>query len=194
PARHDLERARLDDVMQRTIVEAELFARDCEVKRAALAGPERDALEALQLFDGARARGRNVARVELYDLVARAPARVLHVNAYVEAARRVDARRAQSKVRQAEGRVTEAVAEGEERRPRHVNVLGRVVVVRVGRAARVDVVVVERLLPDGARERRGQLAAGVHVAEENVGQSVPGLRAGEPRFEYGGRVLRDPVD
>src|SRR5256885_11173512 len=81
PSGHDLERARLDDVMHRTVVKAELFARDGEVKRAALAGPERDALEALQLFDGARARGRNVARVELYDLVARARARVLHVNA-----------------------------------------------------------------------------------------------------------------
>src|SRR2546421_3571125 len=126
PAGHDLERARLDDVTQRSVVEAELFARDGEVKRAALAGLERDALESLQLFDGARARGRNVARVELYDLVARAPARVLHVNAYVETSRGVDARRAQSKVRQAEGRVAEAVAEGEERRPWNVKVFGRV--------------------------------------------------------------------
>src|SRR2546421_1331825 len=127
PAGHDLERARLDDVARALVVEAELFARECEVERASLAGLERDALEALQLFDGARARGRNVARVELHDLVARARARVLNVNAYVETARGADDARAQPEIRESEGRVAEAVAEGEERRPGHVEVLRRVV-------------------------------------------------------------------
>jgi hypothetical protein len=41
-----------------------------------------------------------------------------------------------------------------------------------------------------ARERDGQLAAGVDVAEEDVGHGVAAFAAGLPGFEDGGNVLR----
>src|SRR5205085_9990703 len=137
----------------------------------ALAGSGRDALEAPQLFGGGTARGAHVADVGLHGLVPGAPPRVLHVNADLDTPRRRDACVAQAQVRQTEGRVAEGVAEGEERRDGHVQVL-RGVLLAARRAARARVVVVERLLAGGAREGDGEMACGVHVAGGDAGDGV----------------------
>ena len=100
-------------------------------------------------------------------------------------------------IRQTKLRVAQAVAEGIERREGRINVSRTVFGVgvrRVGRAACVLVIVVERLLPDGAREGDGQLAARIHIAEENIGDAVACLRSGEPRFENRVRIFREPFD
>ena len=60
--------------------------------------------------------------------------------------------------------------------------------------AGVRVVVVERHLADGPREGRGQLAAGVHVAEEGVDDRVAGLGPAEPGLEDRRHVVGDPGD
>ena len=83
--------------------------------------------------------------------------------------------------------------EREEGRGGGVDVLGRVSVAR-RRPPRVQVVVIEGHLADDAREGHGQFAAGVDVAEQDVGDRVPPLSPGEPGLEDRGYVLRDPAD
>ena len=51
-----------------------------------------------------------------------------------------------------------------------------------------------RHLADRARERDRQLASGVHVAEQHVGDRVPGLGTWKPRLEDRRHVLGDPAD
>jgi hypothetical protein len=97
-------------------------------------------------------------------------------------------------VRESKLGVAQPVAERVERRPGHVEKFGGVLVVRIRRPSRVLVVVVERQLSHGAREGDGELAAGVHVAEEHVGDGRAGLRAREPRLKDGGRILGGPVN
>ena len=81
--------------------------------------------------------------------------------------------------RQRERRVAEPVAEREQRRHRHVEVLRRVLLVG-RRAAGALVRVVERHLADRARERDRQLAARVDVAEQHVRGGVARLRPAVP--------------
>ena len=113
---------------------------------------------------------------------------------HAEAAVRRDRLRAELQVGKPEAGVAEAVAEREEGFPRDVQVLRRIAVIGLRRPAGVQVVVVEGHLADGAREGDGQLAAGVHVAEEDVGDGVAPLGAGEPGLEDRGHVLGDPAD
>ena len=91
--------------------------------------------------------------------------------------------RAEPQVVELERRVRQAEAERQLRAGRQVEVLRRVLVVRVGRTAGVLVVVVDRHLADRARERDRQLAARVHLAEQHVRDRVarPARPAPTPR-------------
>ena len=55
-------------------------------------------------------------------------------------------------------------------------------------------IVVERLLTDAARERDWQLAAGIDITKQHVGNRVAPLSAGEPGLQNRRRVLGNPVD
>ena len=55
-------------------------------------------------------------------------------------------------------------------------------------------IVIERLLPDAARERDGKLATRVNIAEQYVGNCVASLRSGKPGLQNRRGVLGNPVD
>ena len=83
-----------------------------------------------------------------------------------------------------ERRVAQPEAELVQRVARREVAVARVVLRRhVARAAGRLVVVVDRHLADRARERDRQLAAGVDLAEQHVGDRVAGLDAREPGLE-----------
>ena len=54
--------------------------------------------------------------------------------------------------------------------------------------------VVKRLLANGSGEACGQLAGGVDVAEEHIGQGGTGLDAGAPRLKNGRYMLGSPLE
>src|SRR4029078_10482333 len=93
---------------------------------------------------------------------------------------RVDAWRGDPEVRVREGRVTEAIAERKERRPWQIEVFRRVVVFLVGGETGVSVIVVEGDLARRAREGDRQLAAGVVIAKQHVGDRVAVLASEKP--------------
>src|SRR5207237_7727877 len=143
-------------------------------------------LEAAQVLLVSRDAAHKVARVELHDLVALARARVLQVEADRDVAARRLLRRADAKVAVSESGVAQAVAEIVERA---VDARLLALPLRVG--LRREVV---RYLPGGLRERDGELAARIVVAEENVGDGRSALRAGKPGLDDAGDVLVHPVD
>ncbi len=155
---------------------------------------ERDPPEALELLYGARDRARDVADIKLDDLVARELAGVLDIYGDLHRTGAEYLRLVHAEVREAECRVAEAVAERVKRRVRNVQVFRRVFFGFLYRAARAAVIVIERDLPDRARERDREFAAGVRVAEERVRDSGARHRAAIPRFEDGGRIFSDPVN
>src|SRR6185437_5001387 len=55
-------------------------------------------------------------------------------------------------------------------------------------------VVEDRKLTDRARDRHRQLAAGVHPAEQHVGDCMAGLLPEIPTLEERGRILREIID
>ena len=59
---------------------------------------------------------------------------------------------------------------------------------------RIQVVVVERHLPDNSGKRHRQLAAGVDVAEQDIGDGVAPFGSRQPGFQDCGNVLGDPAD
>src|SRR4030095_7365525 len=75
----------------------------------------------------------NVSYVELYDFIARALADVFDVNAYHNAAGRLDALRAECQIRQPELRIAQTESERKKRRNRSVQILRTVLVVWIGR-------------------------------------------------------------
>src|ERR1700728_4417300 len=63
-----------------------------------------------------------------------------------------------------------------------------------GRAAGGELRVVEGLLADSAGKAGWQLAGGIDVAEENIGDCGTGFDAGAPGLENGGHVLSGPFE
>src|SRR5205085_3496932 len=118
----DLERARFDREAQFAIIETEFRRAERERDAASLARLQRDALEAFQLANWSRDARSHVVYVELYHLVARAPACVCDFDADVQVSAHGDARRTQLQVRELKLRVAETIAEGIERRERHIQV------------------------------------------------------------------------
>ena len=80
-ANQDLDRAWLDCITQRPVVEAELMAVQRKTQLLALARIQADTLEALQFLDGPGHAGIGVADVELHDLVSSPAAGVGHADA-----------------------------------------------------------------------------------------------------------------
>ena len=64
--------------------------------------------------------------------------------------------------------------------------------VAVCRPPRGKLRVVERLLANGARETRRQLAGRVHIAKENIGNRGPRFDARTPRLKNGRHMLGGP--
>src|SRR5579885_3298029 len=54
--------------------------------------------------------------------------------------------------------------------------------------------IVERFLTGAARPRDGKFAAGIRIAEENVGDGVSRFSSRLPGFENGGDVFAGPRD
>src|SRR2546421_7568276 len=142
-------------------------------------------LEAAQVLLVSRDAAHEVARVELYDLVALARARVLQVEADRDVAARRLLQRANAKVAVRESGIAQPVSEIIERA-----VDARLLALPLSVGLRREVV---RYLPGGLREGDGELAARIVVAEENVGDGRSALRAGEPGFDDAGDVLVHPV-
>src|SRR5262245_5576425 len=114
PEKH-FDRARLDDIREVPIVEAELADRDAERDPPRLARLQRQAQEALELALRPRDRRLRVARVELHDLVARPLALVSHACLDDELAVPAHGRLGDPHLRQLERRVAEPVTERIER-------------------------------------------------------------------------------
>ena len=180
----DLDRARLDAEAALVVVEADVGRVERPADRRLLARLERHPLEPAQPAHGLRERRDRVVDVELRDVVARDRPGVGHVDGRGDRPARVHDRRGQAQVVDLERRVAEAVAELVERRAGADVAVARVVLRRrVTRTAGRLVVVVDRDLADVARERDRQLAAGVDLAEEHVGDAVARLDAAEPGLE-----------
>src|ERR1017187_4054338 len=102
-----------------------------------------------------------------------------------------------------EARVGKSVAKGEERAVWDIDVAGDKARVSVGRRREIDpsgrascwqVVVVERLLPDGAGKAHRELAAGRHISVECVSDGVPGLGSREPDRHDCSHMFAGPVE
>ena len=91
----------------------------------------------------------------------------------------------QPRILQLESGVAEAVTKREQRRD---------IVEQIAAARRRLVVVENGQVADGAREADGELAAGIGVAEEDVGDGVAGLLAEVPALEDDRHVRDEVVD
>src|SRR5579863_828618 len=184
-ADHDVEDAGLDDPFHALVINRERVGLELEFDGGFLAGLEREAVEAAQRHNGLSDGGELLVDVEFSDLVALAAPGVGDVDADGGCVARLHLRGRDAKVIEAKCGVAEAVAEGEER---------RAVDEGVAAVARRLVIVIVGKLPDGAREGDGQFAAGINVAEEDVGRSGAAFPAEIPAFENGGNVGSNPVD
>ena len=165
PADMERDPARLDDPAVIDPGIRELLGVEGERDRAALPGIEADAGETEQLDDGARDFGLLIADVQLDHFVAGAIAGVRHVDtddAFAAGGR--DFRPVDPQVRQLEGGVRQAEPERPQRPARAVDV----VALRTRAAAGWVVAIRDRDLSDMVRDRDGQLAARVLVADEDV--------------------------
>src|SRR5215216_1057056 len=194
-ARVDVDSPRLHDELPGVVVEPEVALIERERHRLRGAGVERDTLEAAQPPHGLRDARHRIVDVELHDVVPPPRAGVLDCDARPETPLRRDARRAEPEVRDLEGRVAQAETELEQRVASQEVAIPRVPPER--RAARPSgrlVVVVDRYLADPDRERDGQLAARVDLAEHHVGDSVARLHPREPGLEPRRRVADDVLE
>src|SRR5262245_46982070 len=94
-ADHYLEFTRLDHETVLAVPEAEVLRRQREFNALLLSRAQRDAPESFQLLDRPGDAGRDIAEVELHDLVAGAPAGVLDLDAGGNALVRANAGSAQ---------------------------------------------------------------------------------------------------
>src|SRR3984957_15234888 len=131
--------------------------------------------------------------VDLSDGVARSFAGVGYLDGDFEISIRRDLRVAELKACETERRVAKSVTE-------RIKRFGGKIPVTRGEAGGVFglvgeiVIVIERLLADGAGPGDGQLAAGIDVAEQNIGDRVTANRAGIPGFQNCGNVFRSPAN
>src|SRR5262249_4520893 len=112
---HNVEPARLDHTVHVQIQKRKFVRGDREVDRLALAGSERDAFEILQLHHGTRDGTHQVADVELNDCYPFDLARVRNGHADSPPAARPDLRGRHFQIRILQGRITQSIAEWEER-------------------------------------------------------------------------------
>ena len=102
-----------------------------------------------------------------------------------------------------EAGIGKSKAEWIERAVGHIDVAREEALLADGRPGEVDsrgrtpggeLVVIERLLADGAGKAHGQLAAGRDISVENIDDGMAGLGSGEPDFEDGREMLGGPVE
>ncbi len=153
---HDRKLARLDDEFHIDIPKCQPVGRDVERYGLSFARRERNALEAFQLFYGPGGGTYQVANVKLHYFVARAVAGVRDVDQHAGRFVAADRRSLQPRRTESELRVTQAKTEGEQRS--HV-------VKQIPAAGRRLVIVKCRQVAGRPRNRDGQLAARVGVAE-----------------------------
>jgi len=115
---HHLEFTCLNHVLHLSIVETKMFRAEGELDSLCLARLQRNTLEAFQLFHWSSHAGGYVTNVELYNLIARALAHILHLDTNLELSIASDARVAKLKIRDLELCVAKAEAKWKLWRPR----------------------------------------------------------------------------
>ena len=189
-ADHHLHGRRLDDQLHSRVIVRQQFDRERERDVLAFARCEMHAPETTQFLHRSREAGAVGTCVELHHLVTGAVARVHHLDGDLHDAIHRHPRRCDGQVLEGKGRVAQSKAKGEERFVALVHVR-----TEEERAhPRWPVCIEDRHLADVAREGDRQLAAGVGVGDEELGQRRCAFRAGQPRLEYGRYCLHQCRD
>ena len=180
-ADHRLDLARLHDKAHLAVEEGELIGMHGERHPLRLARLEADSREPEELGNRPRDVRDHIAEVELRDLLAVRASPYSSPRADTVKLPAISHRSGTERFEYSKLVYESPVPEREERGRGTVGVIA----LPVGLTARGLVGVVNRNLTDRAGERDGKAAGGVHVAEEDAGDSGGSLLAGEPCLDDG---------